>query len=106
MKSTMCPSPRDLKLKTGVFLGGGRSAIAIFAIKYQPSRNVEWAPGPCAATASPGAGHPQRQHHPALLKRKFRLDARPLYLDISTRLALSELTEGRAGPTPSSTGTG
>ena len=35
---------------------------------------------------------------PALLKRKFRLDARPLYPDISTRLALSELTEGRGRP--------
>lgn len=73
--------------------------IAIFAIKYQPSRNVEWALRamrrnritPVLATRSANIT-------PALLKRKFRLDARPLYPDISTRLALSELTEGRGRP--------
>ena len=99
MKKHHVSLPRDLKLKTGVFLAVDGQLIAIFAIKYQPSRNVEWAlramrrncVTPVLATRSANIT-------PALLKRKFRLDARPLYPDISTRLALSELTEGRGRP--------
>ena len=99
MKKHHVSLPRDLKLKTGVFLAVDGQLIAIFAIKYQPSRNVEWALRamrrnritPVLATRSANIT-------PALLKRKFRLDARPLYPDISTRLALSELTEGRGRP--------
>ena len=99
MKKHHVSLPRDLKLKTGVFLAVDGQLIAIFAIKYQPPRNVEWALRamrrnritPVLATRSANIT-------PALLKRKFRLDARPLYPDISTRLALSELTEGRGRP--------
>lgn len=43
MKKHHVSLPRDLKLKTGVFLAVDGQLIAIFAIKYQPSRNVEWA---------------------------------------------------------------
>ena len=99
MKKHHVSLPRDLKLKTGVFSGGGRSAHRHLChqIPALPQRGVG------------AAGHAPQPHHPvlatrsanitpALLKRKFRLDARPLYPDISTRLALSELTEGRGRP--------
>ena len=43
MKKSRVTLPRDLKLKTGVFLAVDGVLIAVFAIKYQPSRNVEWA---------------------------------------------------------------
>lgn len=89
--------PQELKLKTGVFLAVDGSLIAIFAIKYQPSRNVEWAlralrrnrielvlaVRSCNVT-------------PGLLKRKFGMDAKPLYPDVSTRLALSDLSQETA----------
>lgn len=52
MKQSKVTLPRDLKLKTGVFLSVDGQLIAIFAIKYQASRNVDWRCAPCGATGS------------------------------------------------------
>lgn len=93
--------PQELKLKTGVFLAVDGGLIAIFAIKYQPSRNVEWAlralrrnrMEPVMATRSCNVT-------PGLLRRRFNLDAKPVYPDVSTRLALSDLCEETAQSAP------
>ena len=77
----------------------GRLA-AIFAVKYLPSRNVEWAlralrrnrMTPVLATRGVNIT-------PNLLKRKFRLNARPIYPGVATRLALADLT-AQPGETP------
>ncbi|MBQ7485823.1 MAG: hypothetical protein IJT78_04250 [Oscillospiraceae bacterium] len=93
--------PQELKLKTGVFLAVDGALIAIFAIKYQPSRNVEWALRalrrnriePVMATRSCNVT-------PPLLRRKFNLDAKPIYPNVSTRLALSEQCDETAQIAP------
>lgn len=97
MKKMRVTLPRELKLKTGVFLAVDGQLIAIFAIKYQPSRNVEWAlralrrnhievvMGTRSANITPG-----------LLHQKFGIDVKPIYPTISTRLGLSDLTGSRA----------
>ena len=89
--------PQELKVKTGVFLAVDGQLIAIFAIKYQASRNVEWAlralrrnrVEPVLATRSGNMT-------PGLLKKRFGVDARPVYPDVSTRLALSNLSGEQA----------
>ena len=43
MKKRRVPLPRDLKLQTGLFLAVDGVLTAVFAVKYQPSRNAEWA---------------------------------------------------------------
>lgn len=43
MRKQKVALPHDLKLQTGVFLAIDGVLGAIFVIKYQPSRNVEWA---------------------------------------------------------------
>ncbi len=97
MKKMRVTLPRELKVKTGVFLAVDGQLIAIFAIKYQPSRNVEWAlralrrnrievvMGTRSANITPG-----------LLRQKFGIDVKPVYPTISTRLGLSDLTGSRS----------
>ncbi len=85
--------PQELKVKTGVYLAVDGQLIAIFAIKYQASRNVEWALRalrrsriePVLATRSGNVT-------PGLLKKRFGVDVRPVYPDVSTRLALSDVS--------------
>lgn len=96
MKKMRVPLPMGLKLQTGVFLAADGHLIAIFAIKYQPSRNVEWAlravrRNHCRPVLAVRDGNIT----PSLLKRKFEMDAKAVYPDISTRLALSEQTQTR-----------
>ena len=89
--------PQDLKVKTGVYLAVDGQLIAIFAIKYQASRNVEWALRalrrnriePVLATRSGNIT-------PGLLKKRFGVDAKPVYPDVSTRLALSDVSGEKA----------
>ena len=50
MKKRRIALPRDLKMETGVFMTVDGRLAAIFAVKYLPSRNVEWALRPCAGT--------------------------------------------------------
>jgi hypothetical protein len=89
--------PQELKVKTGVFLAVDGALIAIFAIKYSPSRNVEWALRALRRNRiEPVLAVRSCNVTPGLLKRRFSLDAKPLYPDVSTRLALSDLRRERA----------
>ena len=65
-----------MKLSTGVFLAVDGALTAVFAVKYQPSRNAEWALRtlkrfhivPVLAVRSGNVT-------PGLIKRKFGVDA-------------------------------
>jgi hypothetical protein len=97
MKKMRVALPAALKLKTGVFLAVDGHLTAVFAVKYQPSRNVEWA----LRTMRRNRFHPvlavrDGNITPGLLKRKFGIETHPIYPDISTRLALSEEQEGQS----------
>ena len=84
--------PQGLKLKTGVFLAVDGALIAVFAIKYQPSRNVEWALRAMRRNrVEPVLAARSCNVTPGLLRRKFGMDAKPVYPDVSTRLALGDL---------------
>ena len=86
--------PHDLKLQTGVFLAVDGVLGAIFVIKYQPSRNVEWALQALKrAHMPPVLAVRSGNVTPGLLKRKFRVDCKPIYPDVTTRLALSGAIE-------------
>jgi len=92
MKKMRVPLPMGLKLQTGMFLALDGHLIAIFAIKYQPSRNVEWALRTMKRNGcKPLLAVRDGNITPGLLKRKFEFDVRAVYPDISTRLALSEM---------------
>ena len=96
MKKSRVALPHDLKLKTGVFLAVDGTLIAIFAIKYQPSRNVEWALRALRRNRmEPVLAVRGGNITPSLLKRKFNLDSKPVYPDVSTRLALSDACRTR-----------
>lgn len=85
--------PKEIKLKTGVFLAVDKELIAVFAVKYMASDNVDAAlqailhNGICPVFAV-------RDFNitPALIKRKFKVSTkkRCLYPELSDRLALSE----------------
>ena len=96
MKKSRVVLPRDIKLKTGVYLAVDGVLIAIFAIKYQPSRNVEWALRALRRNRiEPVLAVRGGNITPALLKRKFNLDVKPVYPDVSSRLALSDVCSER-----------
>ena len=97
MKKMHVSLPRELKVKTGVFLAVDRQLIAIFAIKYQTSRNVEWALRALRRSRTEVVLAVRGSNvTPGLLKAKFHLKGKPVYPDISTRLALSDLSGARA----------
>lgn len=96
MKKSRVTLPRDLKLKTGVFLAVDGVLVAVFAVKYQPSRNVEWALRALRRNRiEPVLAVRGGNITPSLLKRKFNLDVKPVYPDVSTRLALSDVCNER-----------
>lgn len=83
--------PHGLTLKTGMFLAVDGSLIAVFAVKYMPAENVDWAMHALArARITPVLAVRDGNITPSLLKRKFGTDARAVYPQLSTRLALSE----------------
>lgn len=83
--------PHGLKLKTGVFLAVDGTLIAIFAVKYHPAENVDWALHALHRNRiTPVLAVRDGNITPLLLKRKFGTDARAVYPKLSTRLALSE----------------
>ena len=97
MKKRHVTLPRELKVETGVFLAVDRQLIAIFAIKYQPSRNVEWALRALKRNRIELVlGTRSSNITPGLLKRKFSLDVKPIYPSVSTRLSLFALSEESA----------
>ena len=91
--------PGDIKLKTGVFLAVDRHLVAVFAVKYNPAENVDFALRmmrrshitPILAARDPNIT-------PALLKRKFHKGVRVEYPDLTTRVALSEAEKDRDLP--------
>ena len=94
MRKQKVALPHDLKLQTGVFLAIDGVLGAIFVIKYQPSRNVEWALRALRrAKLRPVLAVRSGNVTPGLLKRKFGLDCKPVYPNVSARLALSDVME-------------
>ena len=89
--------PSGLNLRTGVFLSVDRQLAAVFAVKYKPSDNVDWALRllrknrirPILASRDPNV-------NPGLLARKFTAKVKPEYPPLSDRLAYSE-QESAAG---------
>ncbi len=83
--------PHGLTLKTGMFLAVDGTLIAVFAVKYMAAENVDWALHALhRARITPVLAVRDGNITPALLKRKFGTDARAVYPQLSTRLALSE----------------
>ena len=94
MKKRKVALPRDMKLPTGVFLAVDGALTAVFAVKYQPSRNAEWALRTLKRSRiTPVLAVRSGNVTPGLVKRKFGVDAKPVYPDVSTRLALAQLAE-------------
>ena len=94
MRKQKVALPHDLKLQTGVFLAIDGVLGAIFVIKYQPSRNVEWALRALhRARLRPVLAVRSGNVTPGLLKRKFGVDCKPVYPNVSARLALSDVME-------------
>ena len=92
MKKRRVPLPRDLKLQTGLFLAVDGVLTAVFAVKYQPSRNAEWALRAMRRSRiTPVLAVRSSNVTPGLIKRKFGVDAKVVYPDVSTRLALAQL---------------
>ncbi len=95
--------PREIKLKTGVFLAVDKELVAVFAIKYMASDNVDAALQAILHNGiRPVFAVRDFNITPALLKRKFKINTkkRCLYPELSQRLALSEEEQesnGRAG---------
>ena len=91
--------PGNLNLQTGLYLAVDRQLVAVFAVKYNPSENVDWALRmlrrsritPILASRDPSIT-------PALLKRKFGRAVKVEYPPLAARLALSELEQGRGRP--------
>ena len=83
--------PGDINLKTGVFLAVDRELIAVFAVKYNASENVDFALklmrrnhiAPILAARDPNVT-------PTLLKRKFHKGVKVEYPSLTERVALSE----------------
>lgn len=83
--------PHGLKLRTGMFLAVDGALIAVFAVKYMPAENVDWAMHALnRAHITPVLAVRDGNITPALLKHKFGTDAHAVYPQLSTRLALSE----------------
>ena len=91
--------PADAPLRTGVFLAVDKELAAVFAVKYSPSENVDFALKmmqrsriqPILASRDPNIT-------PALIKRKFSRSVRMEYPRLSERIALSEAEKDRDLP--------
>ena len=91
--------PADVNLKTGVFLAVDKELIAVFAVKYSPSENVDFAMKlmqrsriqPILASRDPNIT-------PSLIKRKFSRNVHMEYPGLTERVALSEAEKDRDLP--------
>lgn len=91
--------PGDINLKTGMFLAVDRQLIAVFAVKYNASENVDFALRMMRrnhVTAILASRDPNV--NPALLKRKFSKKVKVEYPDLTARVALSEAEKDRDLP--------
>lgn len=91
--------PADVNLRTGVFLAVDRELAAVFAVKYNPAENVDFALRmmqrsriqPILASRDPNIT-------PALIRRKFSRNVRLEYPGLTERIALSEAEKDRDLP--------
>ena len=91
--------PGDINLKTGLFLSVDRHLIAVFAVKYNASENVDFALRmmtrsrifPILASRDPNIV-------PELLRRKFHKGVKVEFPDLTTRVARSEAELDRGLP--------
>lgn len=91
--------PAGINLRTGIFLAMDRQLAAVFAVKYQPSENVDFALRmmrrsritPILASRDPNIT-------PALLKRKFHKGVKVEYPSLTDRVAYSEAELDRGMP--------
>ena len=91
--------PAGINLRTGIFLAVDHQMTAVFAVKYQPSENVDFAlrmmrrsrVTPILASRDPNIT-------PALLKRKFHKGVKVEYPSLTERVALSEAEMDRGMP--------
>ena len=98
MKKRGVRLPRETKVKTGAFLAVDGQLVAIFALKYQPMRNVEWGLRTLRRTRmEPVLAVRNFNITPEMLKKSFAVRVKVIYPDISTRLALSDLS-GESAP--------
>lgn len=91
--------PGDINLKTGIFLSVDKELIAVFAVKYNPSENVDFALKMMRknrVSAILAARDPNVT--PNLLKRKFTKRTRMQYPGLTARVALSEAGKDRDLP--------
>ena len=91
--------PGGINLRTGVFLAVDRQLAAVFAVKYLPGENVDWALRMLRRSRiTPILASRDANITPALLKRKFGKRVKVDYPELSARLALSEQELGRGLP--------
>ena len=91
--------PAGINLRTGIFLAMDRQLAAVFAVKYQPSENVDFALRmmrrsritPILASRDPNIT-------PALLKRKFHKSVKVEFPSLTDRVAYSEAELDRGMP--------
>jgi len=99
MRKMEVQMPPGINLRTGIFLAVDRQLTAVFAVKYHPSENVDWAlriMRRSHITLVLASRDPNVT--PVLLKRKFNTKGKVEYPDLSNRLALSEQEGGRGLP--------
>ena len=83
--------PKELKVPSGLFLAVDGQLTAIFALRYQPSRNVDWALRALRRNrVTPVLAVRGCNITPEFLRRSFKVDAKPIYPDVQTRLSLLE----------------
>lgn len=83
--------PKELKMKTAVLLAVDKQLTAIFAVKYLPSDNVDAA----IRMVMRNHIHPifavrDMNITPELIRRKFKIKRKYVFLELSDRIALSE----------------
>ena len=91
--------PGNLNVKTGIFLAVDRQLLAVFAVKYEPADNVDWALKILKRNAvTPVLAARDPNLTPALLRRKFSRGVKVTYPMLAERLGLSELEDHRGRP--------
>ncbi len=91
--------PGNLNVKTGIFLAVDRQLSAVFAVKYEPAENVDWALKILKRNAvTPVLAARDPNITPMLLRRKFSRGVKVTYPMLAERLGLSELEEHRGRP--------
>ena len=99
MKKMGVKIPTGIGLKTGIFLAVDRHMMAVFAVKYNPAANVDYALqmmrrshiSPILAARDPNIT-------PTLVQRKFHRGIKLEFPDLSSRVTLSEMENDHDRP--------